>query len=411
MPRHVPSTLPDRTLALRADPYRFVGERCRAAGRDAVETRLMLRRAVVMTGPEAAAVFYDPARFVRAGASPEPLRATLFGKGAVQTLDGAAHAARKALFLALLGPEQVERLVAIVRTRLDRAARAWPRADAVPLHEAMQGVLTRSVCDWAGVPLPAEDLALRTVQLASLYDDAMSAHHLRARRNRREVEAWIASAIEAARAGHGAAEGTPLHAVAAHRDADGEPLPARVAAVETLNLLRPTVAVAVYATFAAHALHRLPAWRDALRAQPGLGDCFAKEVRRFYPFFPLVAARVREPFSWQGVAFRTGRLALFDLYGTNHDPRCWEAPERFRPERFLEGRPGPFEFVPQGGGDARTGHRCPGEGVAQEVTRAVLGWLVERIVYEVPEQDMSLDMTRLPAVPRSGFRIANLRLR
>jgi fatty-acid peroxygenase len=403
--------LVDRSLAFRADPYRFIGERCRAAGRDAVELRLLLRRTVVMTGPRAAEVFYDPERFRRAGAAPEPLRATLFGKGGVQTLDDAVHAVRKALFLELLRPDAVARLVTAAREAWARAARDWAGRDAVPLHEAMQPVLARAACDWAGAAVPADALPLRAFQLGSLYVDAMTRDHLRARRNRRDAERWLASEIEALRAGRIGGRGEALRAVAAHRDAAGEPLPARVAAVELLNLLRPTVAVAVWIVFAAHALHRLPAWRDALRTQPALVDCFVQEVRRFYPFFPVVAARARRAFEWDGVRFAEGRLAMLDLYGTDHDPRAWTSPERFLPERFLERAPSPYEFVPQGGGDARTGHRCPGEGVAVELTKAAVLWLVDGLRYEVPEQDLSLDMARLPALPRGGFRIAKVRPR
>lgn len=401
----------DRSLALRADPYRYVGARCREAGRDALVLRLMLRRTVVMTGPRAAELFYDPARFVRDGAAPEPLLATLFGRGGVQTLDGARHAARRALFAALLRPESVARLVAIAAETWGRAARDWAGRGAVPLHDAMQRVLTRAVCDWAGVALPADALPTRAAQLGSLYADAVSRHHLRARRSRRDAERWIETEIDALRAGRAGGRGEALRAVAVHRDADGTPLPARVAAVELLNLLRPTTAVSVWIVFAAHALHRHPAWRDALRAQPGLVECFVQEVRRHYPFFPLIAARARDGFEWEGVRFAAGRLALLDLYGTDHDPRCWESPERFRPERFLQRTAGPFEFVPQGGGDPDRGHRCPGEAVALELTKAATLWLVEGLRYDVPDQALDPDMTRLPALPPDGFVIAGIRPR
>src|SRR3546814_9974873 len=62
----------------------------------------------------------------------------------------------------------------------------------------------------------------------------------------------------------------------------------RVAAVELLNILRPTVAVSVFITFTAHALHQLPACRQNLQADDGYLECFVQEVRRFYPFFPAV---------------------------------------------------------------------------------------------------------------------------
>ena len=57
-----------------------------------------------------------------------------------------------------------------------------------------------------------------------------------------------------------------LGAIASHRDLGGQPLPLRIASVELLNVLRPTVAVAVFITFAAHALHLHPEWRARFRA-------------------------------------------------------------------------------------------------------------------------------------------------
>ena len=40
-----------------------------------------------------------------------------------------------------------------------------------------------------------------------------------------------------------------------------------------------------------------------------------------------------------------------------------------------------------------------------------LEFLARRLAYRVPAQDLELDMTRLPALPRSRFRIADVTLR
>jgi fatty-acid peroxygenase len=65
--------------------------------------------------------------------------------------------------------------------------------------------------------------------------------------------------------------------------------------VELLNALRPTVAVAWFVTFAALALRQYPERRRKLRTDGSHGDrleMFVQEVRRFYPFFPVVGGRV-----------------------------------------------------------------------------------------------------------------------
>ncbi|WP_119156217.1 cytochrome P450 [Caldimonas tepidiphila] len=403
---------PDSSLALLADPYRYISRRCREHGSDVFEARLMLQPTICMSGARAAELFYDPERFERCRAAPEPLRATLFGKGAVQSLDGAAHRRRKALFLELLTPEKVEDLADRVAEGWRRCVRGWA-ADGrrVVLYDAMRSLLTRAVCAWAGVPLPEPEVARRTAQLTALYDEAASLQHLHARLQRMRAEAWLAQLIEAVRAHRFEARpGSALDAVAWHRDEHERLLAPRIAAVELLNLLRPTVAVSVFIVQAAHALHRYPGSRAALQAgDPEAVERFVQEVRRHYPFFPAVVARVRRDFDWEGFRFPRGRRTMLDLYGTDHDPRVWDDPDAFRPERFTDAEPGGFRFVPQGGGEVRTNHRCPGEPVAVALMKVSVDFLARRMRYALPPQDLRLDFARLPALPRSGFVISDVR--
>jgi fatty-acid peroxygenase len=97
--------LPDTTLALLAEGYRWGARLCRAQGADVARTRLLLRPTVVVRGAENARRFYGDG-MVRAGAAPRRLQRTLFGVGGVQGLDGEEHHDRKAMFLGLLGPER-----------------------------------------------------------------------------------------------------------------------------------------------------------------------------------------------------------------------------------------------------------------------------------------------------------------
>lgn len=401
----------DATFALLADPYRFILRRARRLRSDAFQTRLGLQPMICLTGAAAAALFYDSGYFARRGAAPELLRATLFGKDGVQGLDGEEHLARKAMFLQLMTPERVRELTALFTAELAAASRAWAARPQVLLYDALQPVLARSVCRWAGVPLPHADVPQRTRQLVALFDQAAGPHHLQARRARAGAEEWLAGLVAEVQSGWLAVdpEGA-LHAVATFRRPAGAPLTPRVAAVELLNVLRPTVAVAVYVVFAAHALHVHPEARQRLRT----GDAaylraFVQEVRRFYPFFPAVVARVRDDFEWRGLRFPRGTRTLLDLYGTNHDPRTWAAPEIFRPERFVNRAADPYDFVPQGGGGHRTGHRCPGEWITLAVLEAATEALARQLEYTVPHQDLRIDFARLPALPRSGFVIADVR--
>jgi fatty-acid peroxygenase len=397
-------------LRLAADPYRYLSVLMATRGSDAVQLRLLGEPTLCIAGSAAVAFFYDEQRIRRRDAAPEPLRATLFGKGGVQGLDDAAHRHRKALFLGLTSPPAVAALVDTTRDAWRDALQRWQHCDELDLYRALQPVLTRAVCAWAGVPLADAELAGRTRQLVSLFDDAASGlgGHLRSRLNRHAAEAWARGHIEAVRDGRlRPPEASALAAIARHRDERGRDLPARIAAVELLNLLRPVVAVSVYLVFVAHALAAHDGWADRLRARPAgpEGLHFVQEVRRHYPFFPVLAGRTRSEGNWRGHWLPAGMRVLLDLHGSNHGNGDWADPEVFRPERWQALPPAPPAFVPQGGGEAARGHRCPGEDIALQLMRLALEFYLVEMQFEPLEHRPPLDFGRLPAQPRGGFRL------
>ena len=132
-----------------------------------------------------------------------------------------------------------------------------------------------------------------------------------------------------------------------------------------------------------------------------------QEVRRFYPFTPFLGARVRAPFDWRGHHFEAGTLVLLDVYGAQHDPLRWAAPEEFRPERFEGGSGGAFDFIPQGGGDPAQGHRCAGEWITMHQLALALHFLTRCIRYDVPAQDLSVDLSRHAHAPRERLHHAS----
>src|SRR5699024_10612900 len=91
-------------------------------------------------------------------------------------------------------------------------------------------------------------------------------------------------------------------------------------------------------------------------------------------------------------------LVLLDLYGNNHHPELWEQPNEFIPDRFKEWDKSPFDFIPQGGGDYITGHRCAGEWLTISVMQRCINVMVNKMDYNVPEQDLSLSMKEMPSI-------------
>src|SRR5690606_24148666 len=125
----------DSTFQLLSSPYDYIGQRCTELGSDVFRARVMLQSTVCMSGAQAARLFYDSERCQRQGAAPEPLRATLFGKGAVQSLDGTAHRRRKALFMEILKPDRVAMLAAETRTQWEAVGSRWAPCDTVALYD------------------------------------------------------------------------------------------------------------------------------------------------------------------------------------------------------------------------------------------------------------------------------------
>jgi len=406
------STLDD-SLALLQEGYTFISRRCDRLGTDLFSTRLMLTPVVCMRGAKAARIFYDGARFTRQGAMPRTTLMLLQDKGSVQQLDGAAHRHRKQMFMAMMTPDAITAIEVLLARRWREAVARWEQEEEVALLPAAGEVLTRTACDWCGVPLAEEEAPELARELMAMIENAGSIGPgvLLALGLRERTERHMRRLIERVRTGEAAApDGSPLARIAGHHDLDGTVLDSETAAVELINLLRPIVAVGRFMTFAALALHEHPAWR-ARFAEGNEDDLepFVQEVRRFYPFFPVIGGRVREGFAWSGHSFEEGDWVLLDLYGTNHDARLWPEPEQFRPERFRGWVGDPYTLIPQGAGDFLQDHRCPGEWITIALLKQTLRLLCREMRFEVPPQDLSVSLARMPAAPATGFVMSRVR--
>jgi fatty-acid peroxygenase len=392
----------DQTLLIALKGYAWLPDLRRRTNGRPVAIRVMGQRAVAIGGPEAARFFYGDGNLERHTALPHPVVATLFGRGAVHTLDGPAHRHRKAMFVDLLTGDGIDRLAELAEEEFEVAARRWRGGPEISLFDETAGIIATAVTRWTGVPETQSDPEALPADLIAMVDGfaTLGPRHARALAARRRRERWLAGIIENVRREQSTR--SPLTSIA-HYSEDGRLLDSRTAAVELLNIIRPATAVTWLVAFAAHALDQWPHLRGELHRDE-YARAFAHEVRRFYPFAPFLGGRATRDLRFQGVDIPAGALVLLDVYGQHHDERIWPEPYAFRPERFL-GRPiGEFELIPQGGGDPRTGHRCPGE----QITIALLATLAQRLAaldYYLPPQRTGIDLSRIPARPRDGIRI------
>jgi fatty-acid peroxygenase len=396
----------DQTIELLREGYLWAPRMRRGAA--AAPTRLLGRSAVVVGGPAGVRRFYDP-RLRRRGSLPAPIRLVLFGPGTVHGLDNAEHHKRKAMFLDLRTPAAVAELERRAEREWETAVRRWSSREQVVLFDEAVHVLAASVLPWAGVPVTPDELPRRARQIATVLDGFATpgAADAKAVAARLAIGHWAKRLIRQVRADriHPPPD-SALTAAAAARDTRGRLLPERTAATELLNVVRPTVAVAWFITFAGRALHEHTEWRQRIAA----GDeealaAFVQEVRRLYPFVPVLAARARRRQDVLGVPLRRGGLVVLDVHGTDHDPEHWPDPDRFDPDRFLLGSIEPDALVPQGGGDVATGHRCPGEPIALAMLAAAVRTMA-RLPTTLPPQDLDYDLSRIPTRPRSGVVLA-----
>jgi fatty-acid peroxygenase len=135
----------------------------------------MLQKTICMTGAKAASFFYDEQNFIRKGGMPEPILATLLGKGGVQGLDGTAHRHRKKMFMSVMTSENIERLVKLTEKIWMENLPGWMQQEKIHLYDEFLQILTRAVCSWVGIPLDSREVKNKTELLRAMFDDAGSA--------------------------------------------------------------------------------------------------------------------------------------------------------------------------------------------------------------------------------------------
>ena len=414
-----PYTIPkeknlDNSIKLLSEAYLFIPNRIRKYNSEIFHTRLMGQKAICMSGKKAATIFYNQNWFTREDTMPRRFQETLFGKNAIQTLSGAAHMHRKLLFMTIMAPIQIDKIVALTKKQWLMCAERWEDKTQVILFDESVSLLFKVACRWAGVPLDKSEAKQRSADMSAMIDafGAVGSRHWKGRYARNRSECWARKIIQDVRSGRLIpSPDSALYQITWHKDLSGSLLNKQIAAVELINILRPITAIATYITFGALALHTYPSFKERLQQ----GDekyltMFTQEVRRFYPFAPFLGARVRRDFKWHNLCFKKGTLVLLDLYGTNHDPKIWDKPNSFQPEHFLNREQNPFDFIPQGGGDYKEGTRCPGELLTVELLNVSLDYLANHLKYQVPIQDLTYSLHRIPTLPKSKFIINNVRM-
>ncbi|KAF5468162.1 hypothetical protein F2P56_012339 [Juglans regia] len=120
------------------------------------------------------------------------------------------------------------------------------------------------------------------------------------------------------------------------------------------------------------------------------------ETLRLYPPTPLLLPHCSaEDCTVGGYTIPEGTTLLVNAWAVHRDPRNWEEPNSFKPERFegFNGEREGFRFIPFGIGR----RACPGAGMGHRIVSLGLGALIQCFDWERLDKEM-VDMS-----PASGF--------
>ncbi|MGM8216264.1 cytochrome P450 [Bacillaceae bacterium W0354] len=405
----------DESIELLMEGYQFILNRKKKHQSNLFQTRLLGKKVICMSGKEAAELFYNNELFQRKGAAPKRIQKTLFGEQAIQSLDGQAHKHRKQFFMSFMTVENINLLKDITRKHWESHMKHVQTKPQIELFNEAQQMMCKAACEWTGVPIKNIEVKQRAQDFGKMVDafGAVGPRHWQGRTARDRAEIWIREIIQQVRANEiHVPDNSILYQFAHHKDHHGRLLNPLMAAVELINILRPIVAIATYITFSALAIHQYPSVKVRLKTNDEqYMRMFINEVRRYYPFGPFLGAKVKKKFKYNDLIFNKGQLVLLDVYGTNRDDNLWQQPNIFKPERFANWNDGRFNLIPQGGGKYDENHRCAGEQVTIEVLATSIDFLVNKMDYDVPDQEFNYDLSRMPTLPSDRFIIENIELK
>jgi cytochrome P450 len=431
MPPTVGGSNARQVLAFLRDPLAFHLGAARRSG-DVWQLKLTLGESqIVMTShpDHAKSLFTAKAADAPSLTGASPLRPVL-GPNSVLTLTGDQHMRQRKLLLPAFHGEAIERYVQMIREIAEREIDSWPLGRPFALAPRMQAVTLRVIMGGIfGVEgRPERGSSEYRLQETVRRVLRVSTHPL-----------WML--VEAGNAGREDARGPlravnwlidrPLYATIAKRRAAG-PEPDRrdvlsllLAATDedgrrlTDEELRDELATLVFAGHETTAnqlawtferLLRAPAAYERLReAVRSAGDEAAAYIEatidegmRARPVIPFVAREVTRPWQLGEYVLPAGTAVAINIVALHHRDDVYPDPHTFRPERFLDRKPGTYTWIPFGGGI----RRCLGAELAMAEQRIVLGEIARRTDLRAPERSPEIGRQRnVTMIPHRGGRV------
>jgi cytochrome P450 family 110 len=132
------------------------------------------------------------------------------------------------------------------------------------------------------------------------------------------------------------------------------------------------------------------------------------ETLRLYPVVEVVFRVLRKPWKFGGYELPAGVAVSPAINLVHQRPDIYPEPQRFKPERFLETKPKPHEYLPFGGGN----RRCIGAAFSHLESRIAIGILLRELEFELLEPgEPEVERRSLTLGPKGGVRMRVLRRR
>ncbi|KAL4559753.1 hypothetical protein LXL04_031898 [Taraxacum kok-saghyz] len=124
-----------------------------------------------------------------------------------------------------------------------------------------------------------------------------------------------------------------------------------------------------------------------------------KETLRLHPPLPMLVPNISsKDVKVMGYDIAKGTLVITNVWAIGRDPKYWDDPEEFRPERFLgskiDFKGHDFELIPFGAGR----RICPGIAFAMSTNENLLATLISKFDWKLPNEEEALDMSESPGV-------------
>jgi cytochrome P450 family 135 len=317
----------------------------------------------------------------------------IMGSRSLLLLEGREHLARRKLMLPPLHGERMRAYEATVREAVAQEVDGWPAGQPFALHPRMQAVTLEVILRAVfGVADPARrdrlaerlsgllaDTASSRLQFSVLLSRRLGGPDPLARLQglRREIDAMLTAEIAERRADP---REDILSLLVTARFEDGEPMDDAEIRDQLITLLlagHETTATGLAWTF--DLLLRHPPVLERLTAAVDGGDeayvrAVVSESLRLRPVVPLAGRRLSEELRVDGHVLPPGTDVTPAIWLAHTRADRYPDPYAFRPERFLDGAPSTYAWLPFGGGV----RRCIGAAFAEMEMRIALAEILRR---------------------------------